>query len=125
MTLPEALSLPARRRALSAASVDELLEELARRRSTRDQERPVDSWCHDCGHFQTWTGMGDAPRDFNACSKGHAMQFRVPADYGDAWGFYRRVCADRLADEADDESVRATAQSETPPGKGGESVNAV
>ena len=99
MTLAEALSLPHRRRALAAASVDELLEELARRRSTRDQERPVDNWCHDCGHFTTWDGAGDAPEGFNACGKGHQMQFRIPVDYGDAWGFYRRVCADRLTDE--------------------------
>lgn len=116
MTLPEALSLPIRRRALSAATVDELLEELARRRSTRDQERSVDSWCDDCGHFKTWTGEGDAPAGFNPCSKGHTMQFRAPADYGDAWGFYRRVCGDRLADEVEAELAP---QSETPPGKGG------
>ena len=106
---------------LSAYGMGELLDEIARRRSTTAHERPPDApWCHDCGHFKTWAGEGDAPAGFNSCTKGHAMQFLVPKDYGDEWGFYRRVCRDRLADEPEDE-----AQTETPPGKGGVSVNAV
>lgn len=89
-------------RDLARFTVDELLEELARRRRTSDAERPVSEWCDDCAHFRTWTGKGDAPDNFNPCTKGHAMSFRVPADYGDPWGFYRRVCADRLTEQVED-----------------------
>lgn len=96
---------------LSLYSVDELLRELARRRITKGHEYQSAPWCHDCGHFQTWAGKGDAPASFNPCIKRHVMQFRVPSDYGDEWGFYRRDCRDRLADEPEEE-----AQSETPRG---------
>lgn len=76
---------------------DWLLEELMRRRNAETVASP-EHWCHDCKHFEAWNEKkraGQMPESFNPCTKAHAMQFIVPQDIGDEYGFYRRVCADR------------------------------
>jgi len=79
---------------LAAFSDDELIEELARRKNARAVAAP-EHWCHDCRNCLTWRGRGEPPNTFNPCSKGHTMQFIVPEEMDDEWGYYRRVCADR------------------------------
>src|SRR5688572_30327931 len=86
---------------LDKFSVDELLEELARRRRAWKNRRPIRHFCDDCGNFKTWTHNDGPIDDYNPCSKGHAMSFRMPEGYTDTdYGFYRRVCADRLTPES-------------------------
>ncbi|MFG5411473.1 hypothetical protein ABXN37_29275, partial [Piscinibacter sakaiensis] len=92
---------------LATFTEDQLLEELIRRRNQRTTAHP-EHWCHDCQHYKAWDeverprdAIGRIPRcpdDFNPCTKGHKMQFVVPEDYpdGQEWGYYRKVCADRL-----------------------------
>jgi len=83
-------------KSLSDYTDDELIEELARRRNTREINKP-ERWCVDCKNFTTWNGKGDPPNDYNACIKGHKMNFAMPEGYtDDEFGFYRRVCVDRI-----------------------------
>lgn len=85
---------------LAKFTTDELLAEIVRRRNARVSRRPIVQ-CDKCQHFKTSETRYDDDT-YNPCIKGHAMSFRQPeADYGppdanDDWGFYRRVCADRL-----------------------------
>lgn len=80
---------------LSSFSDDELIEELARRRNARERNTTIERFCEDCTHFRLFTGRGDPPVNYDPCSRGHKPSFRAPAEYGDEYGFYRRVCADR------------------------------
>lgn len=81
-------------------STDELLAEIVRRRNARVSRRPIVR-CDQCQHFKTSETRYDDDT-YNPCSKGHEMSFRMPEaddgppDSNDDWGFYRRVCADRL-----------------------------
>lgn len=77
---------------LSTFTLDELLAEIVRRRNGEQATEPIEHWCDDCAHFRYSKNDRDTA---NNCQKGHAMQFRVPEDYGDECGFYRRVCNDR------------------------------
>ena len=82
---------------------EQLIEELARRANAEPVERP-EHWCHDCLHFVAWNERprtGEMPEDFNPCTKGHTMRFIAPKDYGDEYGHYLRVCADRLLPSSD------------------------
>src|SRR5579883_866805 len=84
-------------KALAQFSDDELIEEFLRRRNResagyRDEIR----WCDECAHFVGWSEADDPPKGYNPCSLGHEMQFKTPTDYGQTFGFYRRVCPDRL-----------------------------
>lgn len=76
----------------------QLIEELVRRENGRETSKPK-HWCHDCTNYVTWidgkTPSMKMPEDYNPCQKRHEMKFMVPEDYGDEYGFYRRVCADR------------------------------
>ena len=79
-------------------STAQLIEELARRANGRGTKKP-EHWCHDCTHYVTWAD-GPAPRkampdDYNPCTRRHAMRFLVPQDFGDEYGYYLTVCADR------------------------------
>lgn len=77
----------------------QLIEELARRANQHETKKPR-KWCEDCRRFLTWndgpTPMLPMPESYNACSAGHAMKFVAPEGYGDEYGFYRTVCADRV-----------------------------
>lgn len=80
-------------------STNQLIEELARRANGVPTQKP-EHWCHDCTHFVAWCDKVPAPRkdcpeNYNPCTKGHAMRFMVPEEYGDEYGFYLQVCADR------------------------------
>lgn len=85
---------------LKGFSNEQLLEELSRRQRIRDErdERAAFQPCDECANFVNWTKASDPPDNYNPCSKGHVMKFRMP-EGGDPrpgeWGFYRRVCADR------------------------------
>lgn len=78
---------------LSRWSTRALLAELKRREEISKPRRCV-ALCEECQHFH---GKDDAdPEDYNPCSKGHHMLFRVPETYDDRnWGFYRPGCRDR------------------------------
>lgn len=94
-------------RSLANYSEAELLEELARRCTLKEEKKQVAKWCHNCKHFKTWadnaTGKGrEMPEDYNPCGKQHRMYFRMPEDYDDEHGFYRTVCKDRDEGEAAD-----------------------
>ena len=82
---------------LAAFSIDELLEEVVRRRNDRAQRRPVESWCDECAHFKTKL---DAGEEYNPCERGHRMSFWMPEEAEGPhaqFGYYRRVCKDRTA----------------------------
>ena len=79
---------------LAKYSTAVLLEEISRREQARTERKPIERWCEDCKNFKFWTGKGEPPT-YNPCSKEHKMSFRVPEDYNDECGYYRRVCADR------------------------------
>lgn len=86
-------------RPLKSFTDDQLIEELARRRNERTVATP-EHWCHDCRNFVAWADAprkGPMPDDYNPCAKGHRMQFVVPMEIDDEYGYYRRVCADREA----------------------------
>lgn len=72
-----------------------LIEELARRQNERDKKSMPEHWCDDCRNFKVFAGKGEMPDNYNPCSKGHKISFRAPDDYGEEYGFYRRVCTDR------------------------------
>lgn len=79
-------------------SDDELIEELVKRRNNRRDEMP-EHWCTDCRNFVAWNEAprprkAEMPDNFNACTKGHTMQFVTPQDIDDDYGFYRRICTD-------------------------------
>lgn len=80
---------------LSGYSDDDLIEELARRRNARERNTAVEHYCEDCIYFRLFKGRGDPPINYDPCSRGHKPKFRAPAEYGDEYGFYRRVCPDR------------------------------
>ena len=86
---------------LSEYSDDELFEELIRRRNADDGgRRDYISFCDHCEHFVPWSESSDPPQKYNPCSFGHDMNFRTPTGYDDvSWGFFRRVCPDRLNKE--------------------------
>ncbi len=79
-------------------STDELLAEIVRRRNARISRRPIVK-CEKCEHF---TPSEKADDNYNPCSKGHTMSFRMceaddgPPDMNDDWGFHRNVCDDRV-----------------------------
>lgn len=85
-------------RPLELYSLDELLEEIVIRQNATPTARPQ-QWCDDCRQFQPWQHAGEAPARYNPCRKKHTMQFLAPVEIGDAWGHYRRVCADRAPRE--------------------------
>lgn len=75
-------------------TTDALLTEIVRRRNLEETEQPIENWCEDCAHFK----FSKSDRDTaNNCSKKHVMLFRVPDDWPEEYGFYRRVCSDRTA----------------------------
>jgi len=76
-------------------STQALMDEL-RRREELPKPRSRIMPCDECAHFVPWTKSDEAPGDYNPCSKGHRLLFRVPKDYEDTnWGFYRPGCKDR------------------------------
>lgn len=79
---------------LEEYSSQELKEELARR-MLGDRPPPIRKWCDECTHFVAWKEDSEPPADFNPCSKGHKMRFRVPTPpMDDQWGFYKPGCKD-------------------------------
>lgn len=70
-------------------------------RASRMQEyrRGDIKFCDRCDHFKPWTEHGSPPKDYNPCPFGHDLHFRQPVGYSDDFGFFRRVCADRLEKE--------------------------
>ncbi len=79
---------------LSKFTEDQLIEELAKRRASRERRNIVD-YCDECIFFKSYSGKGEMPVNYNPCGNGHKMKFKNPEDHGDDWGFYIRVCADR------------------------------
>jgi hypothetical protein len=81
---------------LSKYTDDELLNELQQRAERRNEETPI-KCCDECKHFKPYKGIGlNVPDTYNACSKGHKMSFRQPANpVDDNWGYYKRSCKDR------------------------------
>lgn len=80
------------RRYLHEYATEELVAELASRREGPRQPE-VTRFCDQCANFKAHEGEKPPPKDFNACTKGHAMTFRMPEGYrADGWGFYRRGC---------------------------------
>lgn len=74
-----------------------MLEEILRRRNKSEREAPDKQWCDHCNNFRGWRGKPDMiPDDYNPCTKGHEMNFLAPVDYDDPWGFWRRLCPDRI-----------------------------
>lgn len=88
---------------LADFSDDQLLEEILRRRNGDDDGRRDDiSFCDQCDHFVPWAEDTDMPKQYNPCSFGHDLQFRTPIGYDCvSWGFFRRVCPDRLERKGD------------------------
>lgn len=83
---------------LRAASVFQLIEELARRQNTSELEEPPQQWCDECKHFKTGTAWQvEHQRGYNPCTKRHQMNFYMPQPHGDpdTFGFFRPVCPDR------------------------------
>lgn len=81
---------------LAEFDTEVLLKEIVRR-NREEAALPVEHWCDQCAHFR-FTPIRGAERDTkNNCQMGHAMKFRVPEDFADEYGFYRRFCADRTA----------------------------
>lgn len=81
---------------------DQLLEELVKRRNGDDAGRRDDiTFCDTCDHFVPMAGLSEKQaQGYNPCSFGHDLNFRTPTGYSDEFGFFRRVCADRLVKEA-------------------------
>lgn len=76
----------------------ELLEELLRRKNASKSKRRPKHWCEDCQNFTSATAkMSEAQLEkYNPCSKGHVMDFYMPAEWESIQaGYYRRGCADR------------------------------
>ena len=82
-------------RALAQFSDDELYEEILRRRNDTGRRSDI-KFCDDCEHFVAWTKDNSPPGKYNPCSFGHDLHFREPVGYSNDWGFFRRVCPDRL-----------------------------
>lgn len=80
---------------LGRFSVDQLLEELSRRRQESAERRPI-IHCDTCANFIT---KADADDNYNPCSKGHKMSFRMPDGLTfpnpEEWGYYKAVCIHR------------------------------
>ena len=87
---------------LEQFSDDELIEEFLRRKNADDGGRRDDiRFCDQCEHFVPWSENNDPPKHYNPCSFGHEMSFRTPVGYDFvSWGFFRRVCTDRLEKDA-------------------------
>lgn len=91
---------------LKGFSDEQLLEELCRRQRVRLErdERLAFQPCDECKHFVFWVNAdSDPPDNYNPCSKGHKMKFRMPEGYNQhpsEYGFYRRVCAHRQPRES-------------------------
>lgn len=85
---------------LSSFTTDQLLSEVVRRRNETAAKDAADiTFCDECVHVRYWTISSEPPKDFNVCSKGHSLMFRMPEDWEGPHGpsgFYRRVCADRI-----------------------------
>ncbi|TKD30031.1 hypothetical protein [Azotobacter chroococcum] len=94
---------------LDAYTDQQLMDELLNRRLERENEQPIE-YCEDCQHFKVWTKpirrswndirrvVGDVPDDYNPCSRGHSMLFRMPEEWEGPHadcGYYRRACCDR------------------------------
>lgn len=77
-----------------------LVEELTKRAGTEYREPGDDlPLCDTCGNFVPFTGDPDGmPKNYNPCSAGHVMRFRMPrSPIDDFWGFYKHNCPDRKA----------------------------
>ena len=88
-------------KSLSQFSDDQLFEEIVRRRNADDAGSRGDiKFCEDCEHFVPYEEQGEVPKRYNPCRFGHDLQFREPIGYDFiSWGFFRRVCDDRLEKE--------------------------
>ena len=82
---------------LSQYSIEELTQEIERRRANRiDGRKPIIP-CDLCEHFVAWKKYADCPESYNPCALGKKMSFRMPEDYQAIdWGFYKRGCRDRI-----------------------------
>lgn len=77
----------------------ELLEELSRRENKKPKDDRPGNWCHECKFFTPWTVKNahlTMPESYNPCAKGHVMNFIIPDDIGEDYGFYLNVCRDRV-----------------------------
>lgn len=83
-------------------STEALVKELQRRRYRKERTPKPIEFCDDCHQFQPWADPEeDAPKDYNPCSMGHKMSFKMPdqADPLDRnYGFFRRNCSDHSTD---------------------------
>lgn len=82
---------------LKAYTIDQLLEELVRRRNVAEaRKEPPEQWCEACTHFKTERLAVDR---YNPCQKRHKMKFFMPPQGGDPhstdFGYYRNCCPDR------------------------------
>lgn len=86
---------------LRRVPTEELEAELVRRARGQWKTRPDQPipHCDECDNFIPYTAGEEVPANFNPCSKGHSMRFKVPHSMGDAhsgnWGFYLPGCKDR------------------------------
>jgi len=83
---------------LSQFTDAQLLEELARRYNNSNIElEDIRHWCHDCGNFKPWNRATAAMKNYNPCTKKHAMKLYVPKEHDspEYGGFYLLVCTDR------------------------------
>ncbi|WP_039804017.1 hypothetical protein [Azotobacter chroococcum] len=105
---------------LDAYTDQQLMDELLNRRLERENEQPIE-YCEDCQHFKAWTKpirrswndirrvVGDVPDDYNPCSRGHSMLFRMAEEWEGPhadYGYYRRACGDRKQEPQDPEPAR-------------------
>jgi hypothetical protein len=86
---------------LRRVPTEDLIDELTKRAGTQYREPPANlpPLCDTCGNFIPFEGNpDDMPRDYNPCSAGHTMRFRMPiGPLDDQWGFYKHGCPDRKA----------------------------
>ena len=82
---------------LAEATTAQLVEELARRMNRIARDEPPSHWCDECIYFRLGTRYQAERKDWNPCSKGHAMEFYVPQphDGPETFGYFLDVCADR------------------------------
>jgi hypothetical protein len=85
---------------LAQYSTEALLNELDRRQIWRPRTKIIP--CDECHHFKAFedkSGNLAIPNDFNPCTKGHKLLFRMPDGHPDnavaPWGLYRTGCRDR------------------------------
>lgn len=91
---------------LRVYSTAQLIEEVARRANAATTEQPQ-HWCHDCAKYVCWvdgpTPARPMPDDYNPCSHGHKMRFKMPEDMDDEYGHFLNVCPNRDIKPAPDE----------------------